>query len=50
MFGSLALLSVGAICLLLEYTFYQSVDELGFLQESFFLPLGMLLIVMGGFG
>ncbi len=44
--GTLAII-FGMICLYLENTYYQYVDEEGFLHESFFLPLGVFLIFVG---
>ena len=41
------LLIVGGIFLFLEDTFYQYVDEQGFLHESLFLPLGVFSFLLG---
>lgn len=46
---SILLIAVGIICLILEGTFYGYIDESGVLQESFFLPLGMLTLLLGIF-
>lgn len=40
-------ISIGAVFLLLENTFYQYVDENGLLHESLFLPLGMFSLIFG---
>ncbi|WP_157859744.1 DUF3955 domain-containing protein [Tritonibacter mobilis] len=37
----------GLVFLLLERLFYGDLDENGVLQESFFLPLGFLLLIAG---
>ena len=44
---SLFLLGLGMLSLIAESTFYQFVDNDGFLHESMFLPLGMINIVVG---
>lgn len=46
---SILLITMGVICLFLESTFYGSVDNDGTLQESLFLPLGMLCLLSGIF-
>jgi len=48
--ASLFLLVLGVTFLFLENTFYQYLDEDGVLHESFFLPLGCLSLIAGGFG
>jgi hypothetical protein len=45
-----ALFIAGVVCLILENTFYQYVDENGYLQESFFLPIGAFSILIGSLG
>ena len=40
-------LLVGSLFLFLENTFYQYLDEEGFLHESLFLPLGSFAIIIG---
>lgn len=47
--ASIVLITIGVICLLLEGTFYGHVDESGIMHESFFLPLGMLTLLLGIF-
>ena len=44
---SVLLLVLGGIFLLLENTFYQYVDEQGFLHESLFMPLGSFSVCLG---
>ncbi|WP_282611260.1 DUF3955 domain-containing protein [Pelagibius sp. Alg239-R121] len=44
---SIAALAGGAISLMLESIFYGYVDADGVLQESLFLPIGFLLLVLG---
>ncbi len=44
---SLFFLSLGITFLLLEKTFYQYIDTNGFLQESWFMPLGFLSLLLG---
>ncbi|AQS37453.1 Protein of unknown function (DUF3955) [Shewanella psychrophila] len=44
---SVFLLLLGGVFLLLENTFYQYVDEKGFLHESLFLPLGVFSLCLG---
>lgn len=46
---SVLLIIFGIICLVLEGIFYGDMDALGVLQESFFLPLGMLTLLLGIF-
>ncbi len=41
---SLLLGLFGAVFLILEYTFYQNINEEGFLQESWLLPLGFIAL------
>jgi hypothetical protein len=43
-------LVAGIICLILENTFYQYVDENGFFHESLFLQVGTFSVLLGGFG
>ncbi len=38
---------VGALCMILENTFYQYIDEEGILHESLFMPIGVLLVSLG---
>ena len=45
-----ALILVGIICLILENTFYQYVDENGYLHESLFLPIGAISLILGSLG
>lgn len=40
-------IGAGSASLLMEKEFYSDLDENGVLQESFFLPLGSLLLVAG---
>ena len=40
-------LLTGVIFLFLENTFYQYLDEDGFLHESLFLPLGVFAVIIG---
>lgn len=40
-------IGAGSASLLMEREFYGDLDENGVLQESFFLPLGSLLLVAG---
>ena len=47
LFAGLFFLLVGSLFLFLENTFYQYLDEEGFLQESLFLPLGAFAIIIG---
>jgi hypothetical protein len=47
LFTGLFLLLIGAIFILLENTFYQYLDEDGFLHESLFMPLGALALISG---
>lgn len=49
MIASIASIVLGVVCLLLENTFYGGIDDNGVLQESFFLPLGMLSLLLGVF-
>ena len=44
---SLLLLGLGIVFIIAENSFYQYVDDTGILHESFFMPLGMLSILMG---
>ena len=44
---SLFLLGLGMLSLIAESTFYQFLDNDGFLHESMFLPLGMISIAVG---
>lgn len=41
------LLITGAVCLIIEQTYFQYVDSSGLLRESFFMPLGFLCLVLG---
>lgn len=41
---------IGIIFLILENTFYQYIDENGFLQESWFMPLGFIFIFLSILG
>ena len=45
--ASLLLLSLGVLSLIAESTFYQFIDNDGYLHESMFLPLGMISITVG---
>ena len=45
--GSLVLLGLSGLCQLMERTFYGGLDENGVLQESFFLPLSVMLGIVG---
>lgn len=45
-----AMLALGILCLILEYTFYQHVDESGYLHESLFLPTGTFCVLLGSLG
>ena len=45
-----ALVLVGIICLVMENTFYQYVDENGYLHESLFLPIGAISLLVGSLG
>ncbi|MCJ8294616.1 MAG: DUF3955 domain-containing protein [Colwellia sp.] len=44
---SLFLLGLGMLSLIAESTFYQFIDNDGFIHESMFLPLGMISIAVG---
>ena len=44
---SVLFLVLGGIFLLLEITYYQYVDEQGFLHESLFMPLGFFSVCLG---
>jgi hypothetical protein len=44
---SLILLGIGILSLIAENTFYQYVDNDGFLHESLFLPLGVISLFLG---
>ena len=44
---SLGVLTLGALCLLSERVLHGGADSNGVLQESFFLPLGSGLVVLG---
>jgi protein-S-isoprenylcysteine O-methyltransferase Ste14 len=44
---SLILLGLGIALLIAENSFYQYVDNKGFLHESMFMPLGILSIIVG---
>jgi len=46
---SLLLLGLGIVFIIAENSFYQYVDDTGILHESFFMPLGMLSILMGSY-
>lgn len=41
------LLIAGAICLVIEQTYFQYIDSAGLLRESFFMPLGFLCLLLG---
>ncbi|EED36160.1 conserved hypothetical protein [Luminiphilus syltensis NOR5-1B] len=45
--AGLAVLLTGGVFVWLESTFYQYLDEDGVLNETMFLPLGALLILIG---
>ena len=47
LFSGLFFLLAGVSFLFLENTFYQYVDEDGFLHESFFLPLSVFSLIIG---
>lgn len=49
MTASIISIILGIVCLFLEGTLYGGVDDNGVLQESFFLPLGMLSLLLGIF-
>ncbi len=40
-------LLLATICFVLEKTFYGDISAQGVLQESFFLPLGAILLMLG---
>jgi hypothetical protein len=44
---SLIFLGVGIVFIIAENSFYQYVDDKGFLHESLFMPLGMISIFVG---
>ena len=44
---SLIFLGVGIVFIIAENSFYQYVDDKGFLHESLFMPLGMIIMFMG---
>lgn len=44
---ALFLLFLGSALLIIENRFYQYVDESGLLHESLFLPLGLLVLILG---
>ena len=44
---SISLIILGIISLFIENTFYQYLDEEGFLHESLFLPLGIFSLIIG---
>ncbi|MDP6526654.1 MAG: DUF3955 domain-containing protein [Kiritimatiellia bacterium] len=47
LFSGLFFLLTGVVFLFLENTFYQYLDEDGFLHESLFLPLGVFALIIG---
>jgi hypothetical protein len=47
LFSGLFFLFAGIVFLFLENTFYQYIDEEGFLHESLFLPLGTFFLIIG---
>ena len=48
MWLGIAAMMVGVASGFLERTYYSYVDEKNVLQESFFLPLAFIMIVLGG--
>jgi len=47
LFSGVFFLLIGVIFLIIENTFYQYLDEDGFLHESLFMPLGVLALIFG---
>lgn len=47
LFISLVVIALGAMCIIFENIFYQYVDEDGVLHESLFLPVGVILALLG---
>lgn len=47
---SLFLIFIGVVCVFLENSFYQYVDENGVLHESFFVPLAAVSLLLGIIG
>ncbi|RXJ98501.1 hypothetical protein CRV02_13500 [Arcobacter sp. CECT 8989] len=47
---SVNLFTIGIIFLYLETNFYQFVDHNNFLQESWFMPLGLFSLIFGALG
>ena len=47
---SLSVLFLGVLSLVMENIFYGTIDENGVLQESFFLPLGSVSVLLGVVG
>ena len=46
-FSGLLFLLIGVISLFLENTYYQYIDENGYLHESLFLPIGVFSLIIG---
>lgn len=46
----MSLLVLGVVSICLENIFYQYLDEDGVLHESFFMPLGVFSLLLGGLG
>lgn len=44
--SAIIFLLIGIISLIIENTYYQYLDESGFLQESFFLPMGAFSLII----
>lgn len=44
---SLLLITIGILFISLENIFYQYIDENGFLHESLFMPIGIILLLIG---
>lgn len=44
---SLIVTTLGILSLSLEYIFYQYVDDDGLLHESLFMPIGVVLLILG---
>ena len=45
---SLILLTLGLVFLIIQNTFYGYIDENNVLRDSIFLPLGIMLSILGG--
>ena len=44
--SAIIFLLIGTISLIIENTYYQHLDKSGFLQESFFLPMGAFSLII----